>query len=137
VFVPYSPVNINDIYAKGGTLNDAWADGFFAGIRGWQKDYAAGNGHPGNWMAPCVIRDHHADFRRVVMEHEPEPADENATEALLDPEYAQGMIDYDKAYQSLADEIWEEHYLRPNDPTGRHIEPLLEIPPLSDDTVAE
>ncbi len=31
MFVPYSPLNINDIYARGGTLNDAWADGFFAG----------------------------------------------------------------------------------------------------------
>ena len=35
-----------------------------------------------------------------------------AAEALLDPEYAQGMIDYDEAYQSLADEIWEQHYLQ-------------------------
>jgi hypothetical protein len=139
VFVPYSPVNINEVYARGGTLNDAWADGFFAGIRDWQDGYRTGNGNgrPGNWMAPCVIRDHHADFRRLVMEHEPDPADDNATEALLDPEYAQGMIDYDEAYQSIADEIWESHYLRPDDPDDGHIEPLLEIPPLGEDTVAE
>jgi hypothetical protein len=128
VFVPYSPVNINQVYAGGGTLNDAWADRFFGGIRDWQRDYAAGNGRPGNWMAPCVIRDHHADFRRLVMEHEPEPVDENATEALLDPEYAQGMIDCDEAYQSLADEVWEEHYLRPIDSYDGRIEPLPEVP---------
>ena len=137
VFVPYSPVNINDVYAKGGTLNDAWAEGFFAGIRSWQEDYAIGNGRPGNWMAPCVIRDHHADFRRLVMEHEPEPADDNATEALLDPDYAQGMIDYDEAYQSLADEIWEEHYLRPTDPDDGHIAPLPEVPAPDTKTEAE
>ena len=71
------------------------------------------------------------------MEHEPEPADDNATEALLDPEYAQGMIDYDEAYQSLADEIWESHYLRPTDPDDGHIEPLPEVPPPHDSNVAE
>ena len=115
VFVPYSPVNVNEVYAKGGTLNDVWADRFFASIRGWQKDYAAGNGKPGNWLAPCVIRDHHADFRRLLIEHEPEPADNNAAEALLDPDYAQGMIDYDKVYQSLSGEIWEQQYLQPEE----------------------
>lgn len=111
------PLNINQVYARGGTLNDAWADGFFTGIRDWQDGYRTGkgNGRPGNWMAPCLIRDHHADFRRLVMEHEPEPADDNATEALLDPDYAQGMIDYDEAYQSLADEISEQYYLHPEE----------------------
>jgi MoaA/NifB/PqqE/SkfB family radical SAM enzyme len=132
VFVPYSPVNVNKIYATGGTLNDAWADAFFAGIRDWQNDYRIGNGRPGNWMAPCVIRDHHADFRRLVMQHEPDPTDQNAAEALLDPDYARGMEAYDEAYGSLSGEIWEKHYLRPTDANDGHIEPLPDVPSPTD-----
>jgi MoaA/NifB/PqqE/SkfB family radical SAM enzyme len=134
VFVPYSPVNVNKIYADGGTLSEAWADGFFAGIRDWQDDYRIGNGKPGNWLAPCVIRDHHADFRRLVMEHEPDPADDNAADALLDPDYARGMAEYDEAYGSLSGKIWMRHYMRPVDPDDGHIEPLPEVPPSTKDT---
>jgi MoaA/NifB/PqqE/SkfB family radical SAM enzyme len=128
VFVPYSPVNINEIYARGGTLNDAWADAFFDHLRSWQRAYRRGNGHAGNWMAPCPIRDHHAAFRRVLIEHEPDPTDANATEALLDPEYARGMIAYGEACQSLDEEIWEGHYLRPGDPGNGHVAPLPRVP---------
>jgi MoaA/NifB/PqqE/SkfB family radical SAM enzyme len=135
VFVPYSPVNINEVYAENKTLSDAWADRFFAGIRAWQDEYRTGNGQPGNWMAPCVIRDHHADFRRLVMEHEPEPSYDNAADALLDPDYTRGMVAYDEAYGSLSGEIWESHYLRPTDPNDDHIEPLPEVPPPPKDAI--
>jgi hypothetical protein len=133
VFVPYSPININKAYANGKTLNDVWAESFFAGIRRWQDDYSRGNGRPGNWMAPCVIRDHHADFRRLVMEHEPDPIDGNAAEALLDPDYVRGMEAYDADYGSLSEKIWESHYLRPIDPNDSRIKPLPEVPPPSGD----
>jgi len=112
VFVPYTPVNINQVYARGGTINDMWADPFFAGIREWQESYNHGNGHPGNLMAPCLIRDHHDVLRRLISVHEPEPTDPSAEEALLDPDYAQAMIDYGKAYQDLSGPIWEDVYLR-------------------------
>jgi MoaA/NifB/PqqE/SkfB family radical SAM enzyme len=108
VFVPYSPVNVNDVYAKGGTLNDIWADPFFAGIRGWQEGYWQGKG---NWLAPCIIRDHHTDLRRLIAQHEPDPTDENARKALLDPDYARGLEEYDEQYQSLSGPLWETHYL--------------------------
>jgi len=62
VFVPYSPVNINDVYAQGKTLTDAWREGFFEHIRVWQSEYAKGNGKHGNWMTPCPIRDHNATW---------------------------------------------------------------------------
>jgi hypothetical protein len=110
VFVPYSPVNIKEIYARGGTLTDAWADPFFAGIRDWQANYKNGNGQHGNWLAPCIIRDHHHDFRRLLIEHEPDPSDSSATEALLDSDYEKGMIDYGCAYQELSGEVWERCY---------------------------
>jgi MoaA/NifB/PqqE/SkfB family radical SAM enzyme len=117
VFVPYSPVNVNQAYASGKTLNDVWAEPFFAGIRDWQSDYRAGNnetgnGHHGNWLAPCIIRDHHDDFRRLLAEYEPDPIDDNAREALLDGEYAQGMIDYGADYQAVSKNVWLERYLK-------------------------
>ncbi len=108
VFVPYAPVNVNDVYAKGGTLNDIWAEPFFAGIRGWQEKYWQGKG---NWLAPCIIRDHHSDLRRMIAQHEPDPTDENARKALLDPDYARGLAEYDEQYQSLSGPLWETRYL--------------------------
>jgi MoaA/NifB/PqqE/SkfB family radical SAM enzyme len=118
VFVPYSPVNIKQVYDRGETLTDAWADPFFAGIRDWQADYRKDNGRHGNWLAPCIIRDHHDDFRRLLIEHEPDPSDPSATEALMDPEYEQGMVAYGAAYQALSGEVWKKQYLRAEE-TGR------------------
>lgn len=109
VFMPYSPVNIHDVYARGGTLNDVWAEPFFAGIREWQAAYRQ---QGGNWMMPCPNRDHHADLRRILAQHEPDPLDENARVALLDPDYAKGLAEYDAAYQARTDPIWQRQYLR-------------------------
>ena len=39
VFIPYSPLNIHDVYAQGKTLFDVWAHPFLARIRAWQGDY--------------------------------------------------------------------------------------------------
>jgi len=122
VFVPYSPVNVNEIYARGGNLDDIWAEPFFAGLRNWQDQYRNGDMRPGNWLMPCPIRDHHAEFLQLLTQHEPEPMDANACDALLDKDYARGMAEYDAAYQALSDPVWEEYYLRerssPND--GKH-----------------
>ena len=78
-------------------MNDACADSFFAHIRSWQDAYRQGDGRRGNLLAPRTIRDHHDDFRRIVFDHEPDPIDNNAVEALLDPEYVRGMRVYDEA----------------------------------------
>jgi len=115
VFVPYSPVNIKDVYAKGGTLNDVWLDPFFADIRGWQEDYWQ---HKGNWLAPCINRDHHNDLLHLIAQREPDPIDENAVKALLDSDYTRGLEEYDKKYQELSGPIWEENYLR----SGRNLQ---------------
>lgn len=108
VFVPYSPVNICEIYASGGNLNDIWQAPFFSGIRKWQKDYRQGDG---NWLSPCIIRDHHRDFRNLVGLYEPEPTDENARAALLDMNYTLGMAEYDRNYQNLSNPLWQVNYL--------------------------
>ncbi len=117
VFTPYSPVNIRTAYAEGKTLNDVWAEPFFASIRAWQRAYGykenyLSDEHCGNRIMPCPIRDHHAEFQRMVMEHEPDPTDENARDALLDAEYHQGLEEFDRNLAAILDPIWESHYLR-------------------------
>ena len=109
VFVPYSPVNINDIYAQGGNLNAVWANPFFADIRSWQKSYIQSKG---NWLAPCLNRDHHSVLSELIARHEPEPIDESARAALLDPDYGKGLEHYGELYQNLSESIWREQYLR-------------------------
>jgi MoaA/NifB/PqqE/SkfB family radical SAM enzyme len=106
VFVPYAATNIKDVYARGGNLNDVYREPFFAGIRRWQTSYQ----HQ-NLLAPCLIRDHHDVLRRLIKEHEPEPSDENARAALLDPSYAEGLMNYARTYQELADRVWQNTYI--------------------------
>ena len=125
VFVPYSPVNIHQVYASGETLTDAWSDAFLASIRRWQDGYQR-NG--GNWMAPCIIRDHHMDLRQLIAQYEPDPDDESARQALLDSDYARGMDAYDQAYQALTKDIWQDYYLREADGHDGHVRPLPELP---------
>jgi len=62
-------------------------------------------------MNPCPIRDHNADLRRMIAQHEPDPIDINAAQALQDPDYAQGMDAYDAAYQKIVDEVWQKAYI--------------------------
>jgi MoaA/NifB/PqqE/SkfB family radical SAM enzyme len=120
VFAPYSPVNLNEAYARGQTLNDVWAQPFFASLRDWQNDLGFGRNwkntaHRGNWMMPCPIRDHHAEFHQLVRAHEPEPTDENAAAALMDPEYHAGLEQFDRDLAELYDPIWKARYLRTDD----------------------
>ncbi|KPL83959.1 hypothetical protein SE15_01770 [Thermanaerothrix daxensis] len=106
VFVPYTAINIKEVYARGGNLNDVYREPFFAGIRRWQTSYQ----HQ-NLLAPCLIRDHHDVLRTLIKEHEPEPSDENARAALLDPSYAEGLINYAQSFQRLADVVWQRTYV--------------------------
>jgi MoaA/NifB/PqqE/SkfB family radical SAM enzyme len=121
VFVPYSPVNIHDVYAQGKDLNDVWAEPFFADLRAWQQAYNPGLGAPqphpnGNLFMPCPFRDHHAEFMEIYRRHEPQPTDENAEAALADPAYHQGMEEFDRELAALSDPLWQAHYLPPDGP---------------------
>jgi len=127
VFMPYSPVNIRDVYARGQTLNDIWQEPFFQAVRQWQYDYMqAGR----STLAPCPSRDHHDELERLLLQFEPEPTDANAVEALLDPAYTEGLLAYSRAFAALTDPIWEERYVRrqagPDDPIAPLPEPALE-----------
>lgn len=114
VFAPYSAANIRDIYAQGGTLNDAWKTPFFEAIRHWQRDY--GYGHQelsaeGNWLSPCPFRDHYGLFRQWIDRYHPEPEDETAQRALLDGQYYEEMVAYGVEYRERSQKVWEKEYL--------------------------
>jgi len=120
VFVPYSPVNIKDVYARGGTLDDVWSEPLFGAFRDWQRAYGyREDGQPyggkGNWLMPCPIRDHHAEFRVMLERHPARPTDPDALAALQDPAYAAGLAEFDRTLQGLTDPIWRERYLGPKD----------------------
>ena len=107
VFVPYSPVNVNDIYSNGGNIMDIYTDPFFQDIRKWQKC-----GTDGNLLMPCLIRDHNDDLRQFIRKHEANPIDKSAKEALMDGDYAKGMDQYARTYHELTDKVWETQYLK-------------------------
>ncbi len=119
VFLPYSPVNIYEVYSQGKNLIDVWANPFFADLREWQRGYGYGRnlaaeGPVRNWIMPCPMRDHYGELYELLKKHRPRPIDENASEALTDPEYYQGLVEYARKVASLLDPIWEENYLRGN-----------------------
>jgi len=121
VFVPYAPVNINDVYSSGGDLNDAWSTPFFESIREWQKKACGfreeGSKTCGNLLTPCLIRDHHAEFVRLASEHEPEPIDEAAAEAWRDSEYHRGLEAFDQELSELMGPVWQAQYVDRDDAT--------------------
>jgi len=63
---------------------------------------------------PCIIRDHHRDFRRILEETKPEPEDNAALEAMMDQTYRDGLIRYNEDVARLMDPIWEREYLAGN-----------------------
>ena len=128
VFVPYSPVNIKDIYARGGNLNDIYTEPFFTDIRKWQQ------GNQGkNLLTPCIIRDNNAVLRQFMSIHEVNPIDDNASSAIQDGDYAAGLDKYDKEYKSLADQVWQKAYLQNTPLTSAEISRLTsEAKPIQD-----
>ncbi|MEA4812629.1 MAG: radical SAM protein [Anaerolineaceae bacterium] len=123
VFVPYSPVNINDIYAKGGSLDDIWNAPFFKGLREFQsrnKDEHKGS----HVINPCPIRDHNSKFRQIFAQYEPDPIDKNAEEAMSDPDYAKGLDKYGDQYQKIVDKLWKKVYEDNQEPTEALIDTI-------------
>jgi len=114
VFAPYSVANIQEVYARGGTLNDVWQAPFLQAIRAWQRQYGYGQAQPhkdGNWLGPCPMRDHHGAFRELLERYQPEPEDEAARQALADPGYYQGLVAYGSVWQQCSQPVWEQEYL--------------------------
>jgi len=113
-FVPYSTSNIKDIYRCGGNLDDALKCPLMTRIRRWQDEYAYAQPaeKTGNWLCPCVIRDHFGEFLAAVRDTKAKPIDDEASVALADSEYHCGMIEYGRDYNRLSGEIWKEHYVQ-------------------------
>jgi len=129
VFMPYSPVNIRDVYAQGKTLNDVWQHPFFQAIRQWQYDYVNDRR---SMLTPCPVRDHHDELERLLREYAPEPTDANAAEALVDPEYTRGLVAYNQRLQAITGSIWEDHYLHRVAAEGELFAPLPDVPAVKD-----
>ncbi len=117
VFVPYSPVNILDVYARGGTLDEVWSSPLFGAFREWQRGYGyreTGQVYDGggNWLTPCPIRDHHATFRAMIARHPATPIDADARAALEDPGYAEGMTAFGDELSGLTEQTWQRYERR-------------------------
>lgn len=125
VFAPYSPVNIKDVYARGGTLNDVWKEPFFKSLRQWQLDYKKQNR---NGLAPCPNRDHHDELEKLIRQYEPEPIDANAAETLTDPGYTRGLVAYNREFEAITGDIWQNYYVHRATPTGGDIANLPDLP---------
>jgi radical SAM protein with 4Fe4S-binding SPASM domain len=115
VFFPYAPLNLREVYARGGSLDEVWAHPFFAEIRRWQREYGYREAHERcprcqSWIAPCLIRDHHSDFRRIMAAHEPRPTDDDARAALQDPGWHAGLEQFDREFRVITDPLWEAQY---------------------------
>jgi hypothetical protein len=63
----------------------------------------------------------------MITEHEPEPADANAAEALGDLDYHRGLADYDEDLGRLMDPVWEDHYRHPVDPEFEGLSPMPQV----------
>jgi MoaA/NifB/PqqE/SkfB family radical SAM enzyme len=115
VFNPFTKHNVFEIFKSGGDLNDVYFSPFFEEIRKWQRDYLHNRpcGQHGNMIAPCPIRDHHAEMREIVEKMDAKPLDEFVARTLDDPEYYRGMCEYDEALNDASRETWDAQYLAP------------------------
>jgi MoaA/NifB/PqqE/SkfB family radical SAM enzyme len=115
VFTPYSTHNIKEIYQNGGNINTVLDTPFFKAVRKWQTDY--GYMQPshlvGNEITPCPIRDHHRKFYQIVKEHQANPINPEAAEALEASDFVEGLCQYGKKVRELTDHIWDKEYLEP------------------------
>lgn len=113
VFVPYAAANVREIFARGGDLNEVLESGLFKAIRRWQADYGYDDGAAGDgdWIAPCVNRDHYRVLREVIESSRAEPTDDSAAAALDDARYRCGLVAYGDDFRALADEVWRGEYL--------------------------
>jgi len=132
VFTPYSAGNINEIYAEGKDLNSAIDSPFFRKIRHWQKEYGfqKPTAETGNWLCPCAIRDHFDVFARAVTSGGANPINVEARQAIEDPSYYAGMLEYGKQMEILTEDLWATQYTnaQPDEVGGRFCPRPVELP---------
>jgi MoaA/NifB/PqqE/SkfB family radical SAM enzyme len=115
VFNPFFIHNIKDIYARGGTLNDALFSDFFKGIRKWEWSYVLDTppDRMGNAITPCAIRDHYDMMNDLVHRTGARLSDEQSDLAVKGPEFGQCLINYGRRVAAVTDEVWQKEYLDP------------------------
>lgn len=111
VFVPYYKDNIFDLYQSGKTIADALMSDYFKRGRQWQIEYGYLSRPPGNFFAPCSIRDNYRYFREKILAPDLRPEDEDAKIALEDPQYHRKMVEFDERIHQLTEPIWKERTL--------------------------
>lgn len=113
-YYQFSPVNLFDVYGRGGSLNDVYDQPFFEAIRKWQDEYAyqKKGDETGNWLRPCPIRDHHKIAMEAIEEHRAKPEDEETEKWLHDQKLHQGLVAFDERLAKLMDPYWEKIYLK-------------------------
>ncbi len=113
VFVPYYVDNVYDIYNNGKSLVDALFSDFMKNGRQWIYNYGqATPENPKNWLMPCSIRDHYANFRENILPDRAKGETQEAEESLKDPNYYKTLVEYDKRLEELTEDIWEKEYMR-------------------------
>ncbi|MBC7363585.1 MAG: radical SAM protein [Candidatus Aminicenantes bacterium] len=108
VFVPYYKDNLYELYQNGKSIDEALMSDYFKRGRKWQEEYGYLSIPPGNFFAPCSIRDNHRYFREKILTSDIKPEDEYARAALEDPEYYQKMAEFDEKIHQLTEPLWKE-----------------------------
>jgi MoaA/NifB/PqqE/SkfB family radical SAM enzyme len=108
VFVPFYKDNLFELYQNGKTIDEALMSDYFQRGRKWQEEYGYLSSPPGNFFAPCSIRDNHRYFREKILTPDIKPEDEYAQAALEDPEYYQKMAEFDEKIHQLTEPLWKE-----------------------------
>ena len=107
-FVPYYQDNLYELYQNGRTIAEALMSDYFKRGRQWQMEYGYLSSPPGNFFAPCSIRDNYKYFRENILTPDIKPEDEHAQAALEDPEYYQKMVEFGENICQLTEPLWQE-----------------------------
>jgi len=114
VFMPLVAANLNDIYDRGGSLNDVWESPLFREVRRWQNHYGYGCTEPskdGNWILACPFRDHYSVFQDWMHSPGTVPQEGVASSDLMSQHFCDEMCAYGAAEAQQGQRLWETAYL--------------------------
>jgi MoaA/NifB/PqqE/SkfB family radical SAM enzyme len=114
VFFPFVAANVNEIYKRGGTLEEVLRTPLFEKIRQWQKNYGYTtelNSHT-DWLRPCPIRDHFKEAVAIIKESHAQPTDFLLPEVIDSEKFISEMDNYNQALEEATKPIWNQLYLK-------------------------
>jgi len=114
VFNPFKVDNVIDVYKRGGNLNTILFSPYFKDIRKWQRKYYDDRplDEMGNLIAPCPIRDHFSDIKKVLLKHKAIPIDSIDYELLSDDDIEKTLDSYDREFHNISNQIWQKRYIK-------------------------